>query len=79
MTKRERIKLQRETICKGCIANINDDCSYLPIIHKGTHKEYICPCSTCLIKMICTGAEECKLMFEYYGGKYYDGERQNIN
>lgn len=66
MTKRERIKIQRETICKGCIANINDACSYLPIIYKGTHKEYICPCSTCLIKGMCTEERGCKMAEEYF-------------
>ena len=61
---KERVKIQRETICKGCAAN--NGCSYLPIIHKGTSIEFICPCSVCLIKVICNEEKGCEMIKEYY-------------
>ncbi len=64
----ERIKIQRETICKGCNATNMPDipCTYLPIIHKDTRIETICPCSVCLIKGVCRVEEGCEMIGEYY-------------
>ncbi len=66
MTYKETMKKQVETICKGCGANTPSPCSYLPIVYKGTSKEFICPCSTCLIKMICVEERDCEMLQEYY-------------
>lgn len=64
---KERVKIQRETICKGCDANIpSDSCSYLPIIHEGTSIKAICPCSVCLVKVICKEEKGCEMIEEYY-------------
>ena len=62
----ERIKIQRETICKGCNANTLSNCTYLPIIHKDTSIEAICPCSVCLVKGICIDEAGCEVIIKYF-------------
>ncbi len=63
----ERIKIQRETICKGCGTNIpSNSCTYLPIIHKDTSMEAICPCSVCLVKGICIDEAGCEETIKYF-------------
>jgi hypothetical protein len=63
----ERIKIQRETICKGCDANApSNSCTYLPIIHKDTIIEAICPCSVCLVKGVCINEEGCEMTMKYF-------------
>jgi len=58
------IKDQRETICKGCKTyNQMMNCSFLPVIYKNTDRELICPCSICLIKMMCS--KGCREMHVY--------------
>ena len=63
----ERIKIQRESICKGCGANMpSNSCTYLPIIHRYTSIEATCPCSVCLVKGICTDEAGCEMTIKYF-------------
>lgn len=56
--------MNKDNICKGCRSYyFKDGCVILPIIHKGSDKETICPCSTCLIKMMCD--HECELFMNF--------------
>jgi len=67
-TPKERVMANRETICKGCkIYVVHKNCNFLPIIYKGSNKERICPCSTCLIKMVCDSDLdlECAMLNSY--------------
>ena len=61
MTDKEKVDIKRQTICKGCrIYVLHRDCNFLPVIHKGSDKEFVCPCSTCLVKMMCLSDTNCK-------------------
>lgn len=57
----------RKAICKGCFTYSNCDlqCSIKPITN-GIR----CPCSTCIIKMMCN--EPCDKLHQYRGGYYID-------
>jgi len=47
----------KEMVCKGCrIYEVLDRCLYKRCLYPSKHvpKALICPCSICLIKMICT-------------------------
>jgi len=61
MTNKEVTYIERQSICKGCKSNNRNDCIVLPIIYKGTDRELICPCSTCLIKAMCK--KECNTLY----------------
>lgn len=75
MTAKERVMANRKTICGGCKTyEISKECNLLPIIYKGIDKEQICPCSTCLVKMICR-SECCDLTDEYCGEMLPVGKR----
>ena len=51
----------KEKICGGCRDyDINRDCSFGPY-----YKGKICPCSTCLVKMMCNGVCDVLLAYRY--------------
>ena len=78
MTNKEVTDIEKQIICKGCISyEFRNGCVALPIIHKGTDKELICPCSTCLIKGICVNVEGCELIDKYY--KEMEPIREQMN
>jgi len=55
-------------LCKGCIEN--DAC---PV--QDAHKQDICPCTTCLVKVMCeTG---CNIYDRLYG-KYFQIEKKKV-
>ena len=57
----------KEMVCKGCrIYEVLDRCMYKKCIYPSKHvpKVLICPCSTCLIKMVCL--EECEMAKQYF-------------
>ena len=68
MIDKELVKKQRKTICKGCGTYYKDqrvDCTVAPIIYKDTDKELTCPCSICLVKMICESGDGCDLISSF--------------
>jgi len=64
----EEISTIRKTICRGCkIYSRYKTCNFPPtiIIYEDPLKEYKCPCSTCLVKMVCITETSCSLMDKY--------------
>jgi len=68
MTDNEIVTIDRQIICKGCRTyEIFGDCNFLPVIKKSKNKPegLICPCSTCLVKMVCLTDKNCKRIVLY--------------
>ncbi len=60
-TYEEDAKTIREVVCKGCkIYESYGTCCYIPTVYKHT-----CPCSICLIKMVCVTDKACNKMDMY--------------
>jgi len=56
----------KERICEGCRDyDINRDCSFGPC-----YNGKICPCSTCLVKMICNSVCDVLLAHRYPHADY---------
>lgn len=57
----EEIKTIRKTVCKGCkIYEKYIVCVFIPTVYKHT-----CPCSKCLVKMVCITDTACNRMAAY--------------
>lgn len=62
--------------CKGCC----DACFYYKeILNKGTSNEIRCPCTTCLVKMMCNTACQPLSKFRYLSHYIMKKRKEKIN
>ena len=61
ITDTEETKTIRETVCKGCkVYERYRTCAFIPTVYK-----HICPCSKCLVKVVCITDTACNRMVAY--------------
>ena len=68
MTDNEIVTIDRQTICKGCRTyELFGSCNFIPVIKRSKNKPegLVCPCSTCLVKMMCLTDKNCKRIALY--------------
>ena len=68
-------------LCKGCwsYGKYGACVYYKPIIYEGTLDELICPCTICLVKMMCDTTCLPLSKFRNLSTIYYTKQRENIN